>query len=93
LEVLKSDYIAHTIEEMKAIQETPAKRARLYDEDFCEWTHPNAQLLRAGHLRQADMNYTKAANLAEIETGLTSNPFPVECPFILDQIFDRNFLP
>jgi len=38
-------------------------------------------------------NYAKAVHLAAIETGLTLDQFPAECPFTVEQILDPEFLP
>lgn len=146
---------------------TAANLSGLYDEDFFEWTRRNAELLRSGHLDQADIahiaeeiedmgkrdlrelnsrvqvllihlmkwqlqpekrsaswrrtisaqrikvrrllqqspgfrrriyahlaeNYEDAVHLAAIETGLSSNSFPAECPYTVEQILDPEFLP
>jgi hypothetical protein len=37
--------------------------------------------------------YADARNLALAETGLPANTFPLECPWNVEQILDRDFLP
>ena len=38
-------------------------------------------------------NYKDAVRLAVIETGLSLGRFPGECPFTVEQLLDREFLP
>ncbi len=37
--------------------------------------------------------YGDAVERASIETGLSEDSFPRQCPFSADQVLDRNFLP
>jgi hypothetical protein len=42
---------------MQSQSATTAELSRLYDKDFFEWTRRNAQLLRAGKVRQSDIEH------------------------------------
>jgi hypothetical protein len=42
---------------MQSQPATTADLAGLYDEDFLEWTRRNAELLRAGQVRQSDIEH------------------------------------
>jgi hypothetical protein len=46
---------------MQSQRPTTADLAGLYDEDFFEWTRRNAQLLRAGQLRESDIPHIAEA--------------------------------
>ncbi len=49
--------------------------------------------LRAVLRQSVTRVYSDGVEQASIETGLPEDSFPRECPFSLDQILDRNFLP
>jgi hypothetical protein len=38
-------------------------------------------------------SYSRAAERASVETGIPRDQFPPECPFTLDQLLDKEFLP
>jgi hypothetical protein len=59
---MKPDYIvirgAHIMgNKMQSPSATPADLSGLYDADFFEWTRRNAELLRAGKVRQSDIGH------------------------------------
>ena len=49
--------------------------------------------LRATLALQIQEVYPEAIQQASLETGLLPDSFPAGCPFSLEQILDRNFLP
>jgi len=83
---------------MQSQRATTADLSGLYDEDFFEWTRRNAQLLRAGQVRQSDVRH-----IAEAIEGLGKQdlkelhrlPRTVsrQVSFIVEQILDPGFLP
>ncbi|MEA5509042.1 DUF29 domain-containing protein [Crocosphaera sp. UHCC 0190] len=51
---------------------------------------PSLRLFLADNFEQC---YQGARRLASDETGLSLNMFPEDCPFLLDEVIDMNYLP
>jgi len=77
----------------------PEKRSRSWDSTIVsqrieiEDDLKQSPSLRAKLRTEFEDNYEKAVRRAIVETGLTRDRFPNECPFTLDQILDPEFLP
>jgi len=65
-----------------------------YHEDLSAWAATQAALIRAGRLAGAlAAAYPQALAWATAETGLAESTFPTTCPFGVEQVLDRAFLP
>ncbi|MGA2590906.1 MAG: DUF29 domain-containing protein [Bryobacteraceae bacterium] len=77
----------------------PEKRSRSWDSTIVsqrieiEDDLKQSPSLRAKLRTEFKDNYEKAVRRAIVETGLTRDRFPNECPFTLEQILDPEFLP